>query len=127
MSKLTMDEVRSIRTMNYSPSNGTDRNNSLVSPRIAPNDKIRSTMHGFKMLHQEEKSNLSKRFSRVQSTDNVVDALKINFIAAESPRKTDRNEADKFGNSNFSMEVHKSGRSDKKNNLAVDFANSMSK
>lgn len=94
MSKLTQEDVRSIRTMNYSPSQKTENNDSLkLSPK---NSKIKSTMGMFKMFHAEEASNLTPSQSMHKSSQNVHNDLQINLIAVNddnSPSKRNNSTA----------------------------------
>lgn len=84
MSKLTQEDVRSIRTMNYSPSQVTENNDSLsVSPK---NCKIKNTMGMFKMFHAEEASNLSNNDNMHKSSKNLHQDLKINLISTQDQR-----------------------------------------
>lgn len=83
MSKLTHEEIRSIRTMNYSPSQNTDKSPGPSHSPSSKNKKIQNTMVKFKLLHAEEASNMSKGFSQVQSSKNLNNDLKIKLIAAE--------------------------------------------
>ena len=124
--KMMKEEVRSIRTMNYSPSVRTDGQSS-ISPR---NNNIKKTLNGFKMIHQEEISNMSQKFDRYKSTKNVTNAIKINLIGAESSKEnslksgnnTHKNEniLKSINNSNFSLEVRKTDRIANSPNLLAD-------
>ncbi|CAI2378156.1 unnamed protein product [Moneuplotes crassus] len=78
-SKMTLEEVRSIRTMNYSPSQKTENNDSLnVSPK---NAQIKNTMGLFKMFHAMEANSLSNCQSVHKSSQNIHKDLKLNLIS----------------------------------------------
>lgn len=123
-SQLIQQDVRSIRTMNYSPTL-TDRSKSIgPSPR---NAKIKNTINTFKILHEEEKSNISRGGSQAQSSKDVTRFMKINLISAESPTKIPvpkRNSNTTFNRSfrgsNVSIEAQRSGRPGNRNNLIVE-------
>ena len=125
MSKLTQEEVRSIHTMNYSPSINTDRSKAgSPSPK---NKKVMNTMARFKMMHAEEASNLSRGFNQTKSSKNLSNDLKINLISADGKSSpTKRNNSFRFNiskrHSNISMDPQHSHRDSNfsKNQLFVN-------
>lgn len=110
--------------MNYSPTL-TDRSKSMgPSPR---NAKIKNTINTFKVLHEEEKSNISRAGSQAQSSKEVTRFMKINLISAESHKKLPGQKRNSntmfsrsFRSSNVSIEAQKSGRPGDRNNLLVE-------
>lgn len=125
MSKLTQEDVRSIRTINYSPSVKTSKEQiPCGSPK---NKHIKKTLNAFKVLHQEEVSNLSQKMSQHQSSKDVTSVMRINLISAESPSKPQnrRNSnslySRSFRNSHVSVEAPKSSFNNQGQNfLLVD-------
>jgi hypothetical protein len=81
MSKIIQEDVRSIRAINYSPSQRTDRSHSLVNV-MKPN-KIKNTLNTFKRLHESEASNMSHH----QTSKNVV----INLIGVSPSMRHSNN------------------------------------
>jgi hypothetical protein len=107
MSKIIKEDVRSIRAINYSPSQHTDRSHSLVN--VLKPSNIKNTLNTFKRLHEREASNMSHH----QTSKNVV----INLIGAGPSTPQNKKNTGVFFNmgtrhSNNSIEPQRSGDED---------------
>lgn len=79
LSKLTQEDVRSIKTIDYSP--------SLISSReghTSPNmKKVKSTMNTFRLMHKEEANSISRSPSQAKSSKDVKMPMKISKLWAK--------------------------------------------
>mmetsp|Transcript_23364 Transcript_23364/g.26781 ORF Transcript_23364/g.26781 Transcript_23364/m.26781 type:complete len:111 (-) Transcript_23364:446-778(-) len=90
LSKMTQDDIRSIKTINYTPISKSSKN--ILETKKTQNMKIIST---FRQIHEEEASRLSR--SQIQSTKNIVNMFGSNlanrkFDFSNHKRKVDNND-----------------------------------
>jgi len=97
-SELSQADVRSIRTMNYSPSWHSSKSGQISTS----NKQVINTIKNFRNFHLQEKEHIQQRSqSQAKSSKDLVNNLKINLISVSDPIQMQKRDSRSIINRSF--------------------------